>query len=54
MLLRVEVHPNIAQVVALDDKDVDRLTVIYELADEGDFASYAWGHASTSMSMLMR
>lgn len=48
------VHPNIAQPVALDDRDMGKLEVIYELADGGDFTSYALGRKSASMAVLMR
>lgn len=54
VLRSMSAHRNIAQAVALDDRDVDRLAVIYELAEEGDFASYAWGHEPVSMATLMR
>lgn len=51
---RMPVHPNIAQAVALDDRDMDKLALMYELAEEGDFTSYAWGHESVSVAVLMR
>lgn len=47
-------HPNIAQMVALDDRHMDTMAVIYELADEGDFVKYAWGPEPVGMATLMR
>lgn len=47
-------HPNIAQAVAMDDRDTDKLVVLYELANGGDFSTYAWGNESVSMGVLMR
>lgn len=50
----ISVHPNIAQPVAVDDRDKGKLVVLYELANGGDFGSYAWGNESVSMGVLMR
>lgn len=47
-------HPNIAQPVAVDDRDTDKLVVLYELANAGDFGSYAWGNEPVSMGVLTR
>eukprot|EP00903_Cladosiphon_okamuranus_P020825 g19125.t2 len=51
---RMECHPNIARVIGVDDRDEKQVAVMYELADEGDFGSYAWGRESASMVTLLR
>lgn len=50
----MSVHANIAQVVGMDDRYNDTMAVMYELADEGDFASYAWGEKHVTVATLMR
>lgn len=47
-------HPNIAQVMAMDDQSHDALAVMFELAPGGDFSRLAWGKESATMATLMR
>ena len=47
-------HPNIARAVAVEDRGDQMLAVVYELADEGDFGSYAWGREVVTMATLLR
>ena len=49
----MEPHPNIAQLVGVDDRHVEKMVVFLDLAD-GDFHSYAIGKETVSVGVLMR
>lgn len=50
---RVAPHANVLQAVAVDDRVVTDMKIMYELAD-GDFTSCAWGDTEDSVGTIMR
>ena len=46
-------HPNVLQAVGVDDRQLDCMKIVYDLA-EGDFNRCAWGNTDDSAGTKMR
>lgn len=52
-LCRVPPHRHICQAVAMDDRSMDSMSIIFERG-EGDLEDAAWGVTPMSLSVVLR
>lgn len=53
LAVSVPSHPNVLQAVGVDDRELDSMKIVYDLA-EGDFNRCAWGSTEDSAGTKMR